>query len=93
LYWCESLSVILNAEHMVIFMNMTLGKMFGPKWEEVTNWRESGTVKFVLVQWYWGDEVSGVCGTCEEGKKFIQNFDGETCWKETTWNTKVQMTE
>jgi hypothetical protein len=53
---------------MVIFKNVALGQMFGPKWEEVPDWRESGTVKFVLVQCYWGDELSGVCGSCEGGK-------------------------
>ena len=52
----------------MIFKNMALGKMFGLKWEEVTDWRESGTVKFVLVKCYWDDELSGVCGTSEGGK-------------------------
>jgi hypothetical protein len=76
---------------MIIFKNVALGKMFGPKWEEVTDRRESATVKFVLVKCYWGDELSCVRGACEGGKKFIQNFDEETSWKETTWNSKVQM--
>jgi hypothetical protein len=46
---------------VIIFKNMALGKMFGPKLEEVTDWRESSTVKAVLVKCYWGDELSGVC--------------------------------
>jgi hypothetical protein len=45
---------------MVILKNMVLGKLFGSKWEVVTDWRESGTVKFVFVWCYWGDELSGV---------------------------------
>jgi len=56
----------------------------------VTYWRESGTVKFVLVQCYWGDELSVVCGACEEGKKFIHNFEGGTCWKETRLQSGVK---
>jgi hypothetical protein len=37
---------------------------------------------------YWRES-----GTREGGKKFIHNFDGENFWKETTWNTKVQMAQ
>ena len=48
---------------------MAVRKIFGYKQEEVTEWRESATVKFVLVHCYWGDELSGVCGTREGEKK------------------------
>jgi len=63
---------------MVTFKNMVLGKVFGTKWEEVTYWRESGTVKFVLVQCYWGDELSAVCGTREGGKNSYIILMGKT---------------
>jgi len=53
---------------------MALGKVFGPKWEVVTDWRESGTVKFVFVQCYWGDELSGVRGTLWGRKKIHTEF-------------------
>jgi hypothetical protein len=74
MYECETWSVILNAEHVVVFKNMALGKLFVPKWEIVTDWRESGTVKFVFVHCYWGDELSGVCGTLWGRKKINAEF-------------------
>jgi hypothetical protein len=51
----------------MVMLNVAMGKVFGPKWEEVTDWRESGTVKFVLVQCYWGDELSGCVAHVKEG--------------------------
>ena len=56
-YWVQNM----------VMLNVAMGKVFGPKWEEVTDWRESGTVKFVLVQCYWGDELSGCVAHVKEG--------------------------
>jgi hypothetical protein len=59
---------------MRIFKNRAPRKLFRPKQEEVTEWRENGTLRFVLVRCNLGDELSGAVAHMKEEKNSYRIF-------------------
>ena len=74
-----------------------LRRTFGSKSNEVTReWRKLHTEVlndlYSSHKYYSGDnieknEMGGTCSKCRGEERFIQDFGGETQWKETTWKT------
>jgi hypothetical protein len=75
--------------------NWALRKIFVSNKDEVTgDWKKlhNEELNDLLTQYCSGDqieknELGGACSRYEREERRIQGFGGETCGKETTWNT------
>jgi hypothetical protein len=100
LYGCETCSLTLREEHRLrVFENRVLGRIFGPKRNEVTGeWRKLynenlhnlysspynfGHIKSMRMSWAWHVARMG------EEKKIVQSFCGKARMKETTRKTET----
>jgi hypothetical protein len=85
-------SLTLREEHRLrVFMNRVLGKMLGSKRAKLRD--ECIITSFMIcTKYYLGDhikenEMGGTCGTYGRDERYLQDFGGETCEKETTCQT------
>jgi hypothetical protein len=78
LYGCETWSLTLSEEHNLrLFENRVLGRIFGPKRDEVTGeWRKLHNEELhnlysspnIITDQTEKNEVGGICGTHRRGK-------------------------
>jgi len=81
LYGCETWSLTLREERRVrVFENMVLGRIFGPKRDEITGtWTELyNGEQMVCTPHQIENEVGGTCSTYGGQERCIQGFGGET---------------
>jgi hypothetical protein len=83
---------------LMVFENRVLRRIFGPKRNEVTGeWRKlhneelndlycSPNIVRVIIE---KNQMDKACSTYGEEERRIQGFGGETCKKETTWETQT----
>jgi hypothetical protein len=96
---CEIWPVTIREEHRLrMFENRVLGRIFGPKRDEVTGrWRKLHNEELhnkLLTKYYQGDqikedEVGGACSAHEGDENCFQNFGREARRKETTREAEV----
>jgi hypothetical protein len=99
LYECGNLPLTQREERRLrISENRVLGRIFGPKRDEVTGeWSKLHKEELhdLNSSPYWGDqiikknEMGEACGTYGGQESRTQGFGGQTSWKETSWKTQA----
>jgi hypothetical protein len=98
LYGCETWSLTLREEYRLrVFENRVLGRIFGPKRDEVTGeWRKLHNEELHnlysspdITMQVKANEVGGECSTHGRGEKSVQGSGGKARRKETTGKTKA----
>ena len=97
-YWCETCLLTLREDcRLRVFENRVLGRIFGPKRDEVTEICRNYTMRSTMIytpyqilyrssNWEWdGGHLASM------GEKCTHGFGGETWGKDTIWKTQAQM--
>jgi hypothetical protein len=98
LYGCETWSLTLREEYRLrVFENRVLGRMFGPKRDEITGqWRKLHNEKLHnlysspdIIRQIKSRRMRWAGHVARMGEECVQGFDGKNRRKENTWKIKA----